>query len=183
MPRQVGRRAAGRRRVPGAGHQRAAPRCAIDRRPADPRALDGSRRRVRGAGAVRPELPSYSPDVWFSMAHECGLGAMFEARAVDLALRAGAERPAGTLLSVNVSPSVLSTRELHDVLPFDLVGTAVRDHREGGRRRRRPLPGGPESPCATAGPASPSTTSVRGTPVCSACWPSPPTSSSSTGRW
>ena len=38
------------------------------------------------------------------MAHECGLGAMFEARAVDLALRAGAERPEGTLLSVNVSP-------------------------------------------------------------------------------
>lgn len=69
-----------------------------------------------------PELPSYSPDVWFLMGHECGLGAMFEARAVDLAIRAGAARPAGTLLSVNVSPSVLSTRELHDVLPFDLTG-------------------------------------------------------------
>ncbi len=69
-----------------------------------------------------PELPSYSPDVWFAMAHECGLGAMFEARAVDLALRAGAQRPSGTLLSVNVSPSVLSAPELHDVLPFDLSG-------------------------------------------------------------
>jgi EAL domain-containing protein (putative c-di-GMP-specific phosphodiesterase class I) len=68
------------------------------------------------------DLPSYSPDVWFSMAHACGLGAMFEARAVDLALRAGAARPAGTRLSVNVSPSVLSARELHDVLPFDLTG-------------------------------------------------------------
>lgn len=68
------------------------------------------------------ELPSYSPDVWFSMAHECDLGAMFEARAVNLAIRAGAERPTGTLLSVNVSPSVLSTHELHDVLPFDLSG-------------------------------------------------------------
>ncbi len=69
-----------------------------------------------------PELPSYSPDVWFSMAHECGLGAMFEARAIALALRAGDARPASTVLSVNVSPSVLSSRELHDVLPFDLSG-------------------------------------------------------------
>ncbi|MCZ3385718.1 MAG: EAL domain-containing protein [Actinomycetia bacterium] len=68
------------------------------------------------------ELPSYSPDVWFSMAHQCDLGPMFEARAVNLAIRAGAQRPEGTLLSVNVSPSVLSTRELHDVLPFDLSG-------------------------------------------------------------
>ena len=69
-----------------------------------------------------PELPSFSPDIWFSMAHECGLGAMFEARAVDLALKAGQRRPAGTLLSVNVSPSVLSSNELHDVLPLDLTG-------------------------------------------------------------
>ena len=37
-----------------------------------------------------PELPSsYAPDVWFSMAHQCDLGPMFEARAVDLAIRAG----------------------------------------------------------------------------------------------
>jgi EAL domain-containing protein (putative c-di-GMP-specific phosphodiesterase class I) len=69
-----------------------------------------------------PDLPSHSPDVWFSMAHRCGLGAMFEARAVDLALRTGENRPPGTLLSVNVSPSVLSSRELHDLLPFDLSG-------------------------------------------------------------
>jgi EAL domain-containing protein (putative c-di-GMP-specific phosphodiesterase class I) len=47
---------------------------------------------------------------------------MFEARAVDLALKAGMSRPEGTLLSVNVSPSVLSARELHEVLPFDLSG-------------------------------------------------------------
>lgn len=67
-----------------------------------------------------PELPSYAPDIWFAMAHKCDLGPMFEARAVDLALRFGAQRPANTLLSVNVSPSVLSSRELHDVLPFDL---------------------------------------------------------------
>lgn len=66
-----------------------------------------------------PRLP---PDQWFTMAHRVGLGAMFEARAVDLALRSGRARPAGTVLSVNVSPSVLSSPELHDVLPFDLTG-------------------------------------------------------------
>src|SRR5262245_31494266 len=53
-------------------------------------------------------LPTFSPDVWFAMAHRCGLGPMFEARAVDLALRTAGDRPAGTRLSVNVSPSVLS---------------------------------------------------------------------------
>jgi EAL domain-containing protein (putative c-di-GMP-specific phosphodiesterase class I) len=69
-----------------------------------------------------PGLPSHSPDIWFAMAHRCDLGAMFEARAISLALRLGAQRPPGTLLSINVSPSVLSARELHDVLPFDLSG-------------------------------------------------------------
>ncbi|HVQ88812.1 MAG TPA: EAL domain-containing protein [Actinomycetes bacterium] len=66
--------------------------------------------------------PHFPPDQWFAMAHQVELGAMFEARAVDLAMRLGNERPSGTTLSVNVSPSVLSSRELHDVLPFDLSG-------------------------------------------------------------
>jgi EAL domain-containing protein (putative c-di-GMP-specific phosphodiesterase class I) len=65
-----------------------------------------------------PRLP---PDQWFGLAHRVGLGATFEARAVDLALRAGHGRPTGTVLSINVSPSVLSSRELHNVLPFDLT--------------------------------------------------------------
>ena len=50
---------------------------------------------------------------------------MFEARAVDPALRAGAERPSGTALSVDVRPSALSSRALHEVLPFDLSGLQV----------------------------------------------------------
>ena len=66
--------------------------------------------------------PRFPPDRWFALAHQVGLGAMFEARAVDLALRLGASRPTGTVLSVNVSPSVLSSPQLHDVLPFDLSG-------------------------------------------------------------
>lgn len=65
---------------------------------------------------------SYSPDVWFAMAHRCGLGVMLEARAIDRALLVGADRPVGTVLSINVSPSVLGSRELHDALPFDLTG-------------------------------------------------------------
>lgn len=68
------------------------------------------------------DLPSHSPDTWFAMAHRCGLGPMFEARAVDLAMRVGESRPDGSVLSVNVSPSVLSAPEFHDVLPFDLTG-------------------------------------------------------------
>ena len=66
--------------------------------------------------------PSLSPDQWFAMAHRVDLGATFEARAIDLAIRAGVDRPAGTLLSINVSPSVLTSRELHQVLPLDLAG-------------------------------------------------------------
>ena len=66
--------------------------------------------------------PPLTPDRWFTMAHTVGLGAMLEARAVDRALQLGASRPDGTLLSVNVSPSVLGSTELQDVLPFDLSG-------------------------------------------------------------
>lgn len=66
--------------------------------------------------------PSLTPDRWFAMAHSVGLGPMLEARAVDHALQLGAGRPPGTLLSVNVSPSVLGSEELQDVLPFDLTG-------------------------------------------------------------
>ena len=66
--------------------------------------------------------PSLTPDRWFAMAHSVGLGPMLEARAVDRALQLGAGRPDGAVLSVNVSPSVLGSNELQDVLPFDLTG-------------------------------------------------------------
>ena len=66
--------------------------------------------------------PALTPDRWFAMAHRVGLGAMLEARAVERALTLGQARPAGTWLSVNVSPSVLGSRELDNVLPLDLSG-------------------------------------------------------------
>ena len=69
--------------------------------------------------------PSLAPNEWFGLAHRVGLGATLEARAVEMALRMGEFRPHGALLSVNVSPSVLGSRELQQVLPSDLSGLQV----------------------------------------------------------
>ncbi len=46
----------------------------------------------------------FAPDRWFGLAHQAGLGAMLEARAVGLALRAGQQRPAGTVLVGQCQP-------------------------------------------------------------------------------
>jgi EAL domain-containing protein (putative c-di-GMP-specific phosphodiesterase class I) len=62
------------------------------------------------------------PALWFAAARAGGLGAALEARAVAVALELGRSRPAGTVLSVNVSPSVLVTPEFRSVLPHDLTG-------------------------------------------------------------
>jgi len=61
-------------------------------------------------------LPRRGPDVWFAQAQRCGLGAALEARAVELAL-ATPGRPAGSYLTVNLSPSSLVTEEIRSVLP------------------------------------------------------------------
>lgn len=66
--------------------------------------------------------PPLTPDQWFALGHRAGLGAMLEARAVELALRMGDGRVGDALLSVNVSPSVLTSAELNRVLPDDLRG-------------------------------------------------------------
>ncbi|MFI5957190.1 EAL domain-containing protein [Cryptosporangium sp. NPDC051539] len=68
------------------------------------------------------QFPAATPDDWFAAAHRGGVGAQLEAFAVAEALRLGAGRPPGTVLSVNVSPSVLGTPELEAVLPADLTG-------------------------------------------------------------
>jgi EAL domain-containing protein (putative c-di-GMP-specific phosphodiesterase class I) len=59
---------------------------------------------------------------WFAKAQELGLGACLETAAVANALRGGVGRPEGTLLAVNVSPSVLGHPSLEAVLPADLHG-------------------------------------------------------------
>jgi EAL domain-containing protein (putative c-di-GMP-specific phosphodiesterase class I) len=68
--------------------------------------------------------PSRSPDLWFAQARRCGLGAALEAKAVAAAL-AVPDRPAGTFLSLNVSPSALVTRELAAALPEDLTDIVI----------------------------------------------------------
>jgi EAL domain-containing protein (putative c-di-GMP-specific phosphodiesterase class I) len=86
--------------------------------------LDLYRSRVCSYEALSrfPDPASGNPPAWFTAAHLSGLGAALEARAVSRAIERGRDRPAGTVLSVNVSPSVLTTPELRAVLPHDLTG-------------------------------------------------------------
>jgi diguanylate cyclase (GGDEF)-like protein len=64
------------------------------------------------------------PEVWFAQAHRCGLGAVLEARAIRAAL-AVPHRPAGTFLTLNVSPAALLSPKLQDALPDDLSELVV----------------------------------------------------------
>jgi diguanylate cyclase (GGDEF)-like protein len=71
-----------------------------------------------------PGEPARPPNVWFEQAHDCGLGAELEAHAVAAAL-AEAGRPRGTLLSLNLSPSVISSPPVMDALPTSLDGLVI----------------------------------------------------------
>jgi diguanylate cyclase (GGDEF)-like protein len=64
------------------------------------------------------------PQLWFAQAHRCGLGAVLEARALEVAL-AAAERPAGTFLALNVSPAALLSAEVGAALPQELDGIVI----------------------------------------------------------
>jgi diguanylate cyclase (GGDEF)-like protein len=68
--------------------------------------------------------PNRRPDEWFLLAQRVGLGPALEARAIQAAL-AVAGRPAGTYLSLNLSPSTLTTPEVQAVLPEDLSGIVI----------------------------------------------------------
>jgi EAL domain-containing protein (putative c-di-GMP-specific phosphodiesterase class I) len=63
--------------------------------------------------------PARSPDLWFAQARRCGLGPALEAKALATSL-AVPGRPAGTFLSLNVSPAALIAAEVAAVLPADL---------------------------------------------------------------
>ena len=65
-----------------------------------------------------------APDAWFAQAWRCGLGPALEARALRLALDCPA-RPAGTHLTVNLSPSALSSPEVQEILEGDLDGIVI----------------------------------------------------------
>jgi len=68
--------------------------------------------------------PTRSPDLWFAQARRCGLGPALEARALGVALSVP-DRPAGTFLSVNVSPGALVSSEVAAVLPEDLSDLVI----------------------------------------------------------
>ena len=68
--------------------------------------------------------PVRTPDLWFAQARRCGLGPALEARAIQAAL-AVPGRPAGTFLSINVSPPALLSREVFEVLPDDMSDVVI----------------------------------------------------------
>lgn len=72
-----------------------------------------------------PDEPDRTPEQWFRLAHQVGLGAAIEACALANALQSLDTLPAGCVLAVNVSPSVLGSPALHAVLPHDLTGIEI----------------------------------------------------------
>ncbi len=82
--------------------------------------------RVLGYEALSrfPDPPGRAPDSWFSQASRVGMGPRLEAVALRAAL-ARPGRPAGTFLSLNVSPSALASHELQAALPADLTGLVM----------------------------------------------------------
>ena len=68
--------------------------------------------------------PKRFPDEWFNLAARVGMGPALEAAAIKAAL-AVPGRPAGTYLSLNLSPSTLTAPEVVAVLPPDLTGIVI----------------------------------------------------------
>ena len=89
--------------------------------------LDLRTGRIRGWEALArfPHLRGSRPDLIFALAHESGFGPELEVAAVRRALQDSIGRPAGTLMSINLSPSTLSSVELALGLPDSLVGVQV----------------------------------------------------------
>jgi diguanylate cyclase (GGDEF)-like protein len=71
-----------------------------------------------------PDAPARPPSTWFAQANACGLGPELEAAAIKAALTP-LNRPTGTHIAVNVSPSALSTDAVKDVLPTDLSDVII----------------------------------------------------------
>ncbi len=71
---------------------------------------------------VAPE--TRPPNAWFAQAHRCGLGFELEALALATALAAPG-RPAGAYLTLNLSPSALTSEPVQAVLPARLDGLII----------------------------------------------------------
>jgi diguanylate cyclase (GGDEF)-like protein len=65
-----------------------------------------------------------SPDAWFNQANRCGRGLALEMAAIKAALSAPG-RPKGTYLSLNFSPSALSSSKIMSVLPGNMSDIVV----------------------------------------------------------
>ncbi|MBA2530270.1 MAG: EAL domain-containing protein [Euzebyales bacterium] len=70
-----------------------------------------------------PQGPPQAPDTWFEQAHALGLGERLEAKALTAAL--AVLRPVGTYVSVNLSPSAVTSLEVLEAFPTDLRGIVV----------------------------------------------------------
>jgi diguanylate cyclase (GGDEF)-like protein/PAS domain S-box-containing protein len=88
--------------------------------------LDLRTGRIAGFEALaRFRSPTHRPpNVWFSQAHRAGLGPRLEAAALTAALSTPG-RPPAAFLSVNVSPSSLTSSEVMAALPADLSQVVV----------------------------------------------------------
>jgi len=58
-------------------------------------------------------LPQLGPDAWFAAAESAGLLTLAEVAAINAALRSSAMLPPGLRIALNVSPSVVISREFH----------------------------------------------------------------------
>ena len=89
--------------------------------------LDLATARVHGHEALArfPHLPRVPVDDVFRRAHRAGVGHSLELLAVTRAIDLAVSRPAGHVLSVNLSPSTLCRADLLDRLPRDLDGLQV----------------------------------------------------------
>lgn len=71
--------------------------------------------------AARPE----DTEEWLATGREAGLGPQVEAAALRRAVALGRDRPPGTVLAVNLSPSSLTAAEVVAALPDDLTGLEI----------------------------------------------------------
>src|SRR3954447_12579590 len=65
-----------------------------------------------------------TPDAWFNQAQACGRGLQLEIAAIRAALSAP-NRPPGTYLSLNFSPSAIASSKILSVLPQDLSSVVI----------------------------------------------------------
>jgi diguanylate cyclase (GGDEF)-like protein len=68
--------------------------------------------------------PRRSPDAWFNQAARCGRGLALEMAAIKAALSARG-RPRGTYLSLNFSPSALSSPKIMGILPKNMSDIVI----------------------------------------------------------